>query len=263
MVVVPSPPPPPKEPYVIEDGGLYIMPIAWLNRAQPTLEAGHAATGPGVYDFGGHAKLGLGGEIGIPAGRANTLKLSYFRIQGNSAQTLTNPTTLFSQAYLAGDFVSATVKIQNIKLSWDYLSYTWHKPKTAIHLKTLYEVQYVNTAINTAAPLLPVTSDASGNVNDNTASGTKSIVLPTFGMAMGSQLNKWFRWDIRGSGFGFPHHSVIGDVSATMALRLGKVELVAGERLYYFRTSSKADLYVKDTLQGVYGGLRFAWMGKQ
>jgi hypothetical protein len=261
LTVAPTQAPPPKEPFILEDGGLYIEPIYWINTAQPRIRGGNLATAPGDFPYQGRAKASIGAELGFPAGRSNTLRVSYFRVQGNSEHTLAQTSTIFSEAYTAGDFINATYKIQAVKVSWDYLSYTWRKPTTTIHLKTLYEVQYVTTKIETAAPFKLVTTDASGNVDDNTASGNKAVILPTFGMAIGSQLGKHFRWDVRGSGFGLPKRTAIGDVQASIGIRFGRVELVAGERLYYFKTSPKTDMYVTDTLQGVWGGLRFAWRG--
>jgi hypothetical protein len=260
-VVVPSPPPPPKDPFILDDGGLYIEPLYWLDRAHPTLDAGKTALSPGEFKYNGNAKYGLGGEIGIPAGRSNTLRVSYFRIQGNGNATLAQDALIFGESYTAGEFINATYKIQAVKASWDYLSYSWHKPNTIIRLKTLYEVQYVNTSINTAAPFFAVTTDASGNTDYGTASGTKSVILPTFGMAVGSTLGKYFRWDVRGSGFGLPHRSNIGDVQASAAVRLGRVELIVGEKFYHFKTSPKTDEYINDTLQGVFAGIRLAWKG--
>jgi hypothetical protein len=260
-VVMPSPPPPIKDPYILDDGGLYIEPLYWLNRAQPTLAAGKTATAPGVFPYNGKALSGLGAEIGIPAGRANTLRVSYFRIQGNGNATLAQDATIFGESYTSGEFINATYKIQALKMSWDYLSYSWHKPNTIIRLKTLYEVQYVNTSVNMSAPFFTAVTDANGNTDYGTASGTKSLILPTFGLAMGSTLGKYFRWDLRGSGFGLPHRSDIGDVQGSVAVRLGKVELIAGEHFYHFKTSPKSDEYISDTLQGVFVALRFAWKG--
>jgi hypothetical protein len=260
-VVMPSPAPPVKEPYILDDGGLYIEPLYWLNRAQPTLDAGKAATAPGLFPYNGHALSGLGAEIGIPAGRSNTLRVSYFRIQGNGNATLAQDATIFGESYTSGEFINATYKIQALKMSWDYLSYSWHKPSTTIRLKTLYEVQYVNTGINMSAPFFTPVSDASGNTDYGTANGTKSVILPTFGMAIGSTIGKYFRWDLRGSGFGLPQRSDIADVQGSVAARFGKVELIAGERFFHFKTSPKSDEYISDTLQGVFVGLRFAWKG--
>ncbi len=179
--------------------------------------------------------MDLGGEIGIPAGRSNTLRVSYFRIQGNGNATLAQDALIFGESYTAGEFINATYKIQAVKASWDYLSYSWHKPNTIIRLKTLYEVQYVNTSINTAAPFFATTTDASGNTDYGTASGTKSVVLPTFGMAMGSTLGKYFRWDVRGSGFGLPHRSDIGDVQASVAVPGGEGGTHRGRKVLSFQ----------------------------
>ena len=156
------------------------------------------------FQYGGNAKAALGAEIGIPAGRSNTLRVSYFRVQGNSGVTLGKDALIFGESYTAGEFLNATYKLQAIKASWDYLSYSWHKPSTTIRLKTLYEVQYVTTTFDTAAPFVPATTDATGNTDTNQANGTKSVILPTFGMALGSSFGSRFRWDIRGSGLGFP-----------------------------------------------------------
>jgi hypothetical protein len=42
---------------------------------------------------------------------------------------------------------------------------------------------------------------------------------------------------------------------------LGRVEILAGERLFYFKTSPRSDMYIRDMLQGVYGGVRYSWKG--
>src|SRR4051794_32885383 len=69
--------PPPSEPYVIEDGGFSLEPLYWLNRAQPVLRGGAAATVDGGLDFGGQSKYGYGGIVSMPAGPQNSLRFSY------------------------------------------------------------------------------------------------------------------------------------------------------------------------------------------
>src|SRR5579884_4125231 len=61
---------PPTEPAIIEDGGLSIEPIYWLNRAQPDMRGGAAATGFSSIGYPGNANPGLGGELSIPAGHS-------------------------------------------------------------------------------------------------------------------------------------------------------------------------------------------------
>ena len=256
--VEPSKPAPPKEPYVLPDGGFSFEPFYWLANGQPRLRGGLQALNIGDLSYAGKAKPALGGEIGIPAGRSNTLRISYFRVQGNSNSTLPNDALIFGESYLAGDFINASYKVQAIKASWDYLSYTWHKSRATIRVKTLWEAQYVNTSFVTSAP-----TTISATAGDTLMStGTKSVILPTFGMALGGEMGRFFRWEVRGSGFGLPQRATIGDLQGVIALRVSKVEVIAGERFYHFKTSPKTDMYTNETLQGVFGGLRFVWAGK-
>lgn len=196
----------------------------------------------------------------FPPACSSTLRFSYFRLQGNSNTTLTAPSTVFSEGYDAGDYLASSYRIQSAKISWDYLSYTWHKPSGAIHLKTLYELQYVTVSTNVAAPFKPVATDAStGNTDYNTATGSKNLIWPTFGMELESALGKHFRWEVKASGFGIPHRANIWDAEGSIAFRVGVVELIAGEKAFHYKTSPRSDEFFVQTLDGVYGGLRFYW----
>ncbi len=209
-----STPPPPAEPPILEDGGFSIQPDYWLNRAQPRIHGGAAATASGDLKYTGDANASLGGEIGIPTGHSNTLRISYFRVQGLTNATLSNDQTIYSEPYSAGDYLNANYLIQGAKISWDYLSYTWHKRPGAIRLKTLYEVQLVNAGVNAIAPFKAVTTDSSGNTNDNTAHGTSNLILPTFGLGLEQKLGNHFRWEAKASGFGLPYRGDIWDAQA-------------------------------------------------
>jgi hypothetical protein len=259
MTVAPAQPPPPKEPYVLEDGGFYVLPFYWLTNGAPRLRGGFTA--PNILDLQleGKPRPGMGVEIGVPAGRSNTFRVTAFKVQGHSGITTAKDAYIFGEVYTAGTFLNNNYKFEVVKASWDYLSYTWRKPHTNIHLKTLYEAQYVNANFSSAAPFLDGTLDPVGN--SYLVSGSKSIVLPTLGMAVGSEFGKIFRWDVRGSGFGIPGHGAIGDLEATVAVRVSKVEVLVGERAYYVKTSPRSDLYTNIFMQGVYGGLRFVWEG--
>jgi len=246
---------PPEDPKILEDGGLSIEPIYWLNRAQPALKGGSATFGDENLNFYGSAKASIGGEIGIPAGRSNTLRFSYFRVQGNSTSTISSDETYFSQAYTAGDLLVSNYKIQSAKISWDYLSYTWYRHK--IRFKTLYEMQYVNISSNQSAPLVPITTDASGDTNTNSSYGSKQLFLPTFGVEFEQPLNKHVRWMAKASGFGIPKKSDIWDTQAEIAFRVNSLEVLIGGRAYHFKTSPSSTEYFYDTLDGAYVGLRY------
>jgi hypothetical protein len=257
-------PKPPEEPYLLEGGGFSIEPIYWLNRSQIGLFGGATATSYGNYGFAGNAKYSPGGELSIPAGRSNSLRFSYFRSQGNGNATLGQDATLFSEAYNTGDYLNASYTMQSAKVSWDYLSYSWHKKRGALRLKTLWEVQLVNADFNSIAPFKPVTTDSStGNTDDNIAHGSKNLVLPTLGLELEQAMGHYFRWEVKGSGFGLPHRSDIWDAEGTLVCRLGQFELLAGEKGYHFKMSPKAEEYFANTMSGVYVAIRYYWSARE
>jgi hypothetical protein len=257
-------PKPPQEPAILEDGGFSIEPFYWFSKQQPALYGGKKAlTTFQNLDYPGNSNRPLGGEIGIPTGHSNTLRLSYFRAQGNANSTAGQDVNLFGETFNTGDYLSANYLVQSAKVSWDYLSYTWRTPATHIHLKTLYEFQYVNVGTNISAPFKTPTQDANGNVDTNSAAGTKTLFYPTFGMELESMLGKHFRWEIKGSGFGLPHHGNIWDAQGTIAVRVGPIELLGGEKAFHFKTSPQSDQYFTQTLQGAYVGIRYYWGQQQ
>ena len=252
--------PPPEEPKVLEDGGFSIEPMYWLTRAAPALYGGLQSSQSEIYaslNYPGKSDPGYGGEVAIPTGHSNTLRISVFRVLGNSNNTLTQSPTIFGEAYTAGDYLESHYNIQSAKISWDYLSYTWRRKPGNIHLKTLYEMQYVNIGTSINAPFLPVTTDSSGNIDDNSTSGSKSIFLPTFGMELEQAIGHHFRWEVKASGMGLPHHSDIGDVQADIAIRISKFELIGGEKYYHFKTGPGGDQYFSDTLNGAFVAIRY------
>ncbi len=256
-------PKPPDEPYVIEDGGISIEPIYWFNRAQPSLSGGAIATAYSDLSYPGNANNSWGGEISVPAGRSNSLRFSYFRVQGNGNSTLDQNATIFTEAYNEGDYLNASYTIQNAKLSWDYLSYTWHKSPGALRLKTLWELQFVNAGTNVVAPFKPITTDSSGTTDYNTAHGTGNLIWPTFGLELEQAFGGHFRWEAKASGFGIPHRADIWDAEASIAFRVRQFEVLAGEKAYHFKMSPQGAQYFSDTMSGAYVGLRYYWTSRE
>jgi hypothetical protein len=251
-----TPPIGPQDPEVLEDGGFSIEPFYWLSQRQPILLGGPEATSYTNLAYLGHSKRPYGVEVGIPAGRANTLRITYFRAQGNTNGTAIQSDNIFGEAYANGDYLAANYILQVGKVSWDYLSYTF---KNKIRFKTLYELQYVNIGTNVDAPLLAETEDSSGNVNTNSSSGSKNLIYPTFGAEFEQPVTKNFRWEAKASGFGFPHHADIWDAQVDVALRLKSIELFAGGKAYHFKTGEGGTEYFADTLQGAFVGVRYYW----
>jgi hypothetical protein len=56
-----------------------------------------------------------------------------------------------------------------------------------------------------------------------------------------------------------PHHSAIGDAEGTVVIRIRSLEIFAGGKTLYFKTSPQSDTYTKGTLWGPYGGLRWVF----
>lgn len=251
--------PPTPDPKILEDGGFYLEPVFWLTRGQPALFGGSAATAYGNLTYPGKPRDGYGFELGIPAGRANTIRLSAFRVLGHGDSTVgavaQGGSTIFSELYSPGDFIVASYTVESAKVSWDYLSYTF---KNRIRFKTLYEMQFVTIGTSVSAPFAPLTYDAStGGNNPNSSTGSKNIFLPTFGVEFEQPVTKHLRWELKGSGFGIPHHSDIWDAQADIALRFSAFEVQVGGRAYHFKTAPGTDQYFTDTLDGAYVGIRY------
>lgn len=247
---------------MLEDGGFSVEPIYWLNRAQPSLHGGAAATEFGSLPYPGDANRSLGAEVSFPAGRSNSLRFSYFRVQGNGNSTIPETADIFSEGYDAGDYVTASYNLQSFKASWDYLSYSWNNRAGKIRFKTLYEVQYDTISTTVFAPFKAQVTDSSGTTDTNVANGSKSLILPTLGVEFEQGIGRHFRWEAKGSGFGIPHHANIWDAQADIAVRVAQFEIIAGEKAYHFKTSSRADEYFVDTLSGAFVGIRY-YLGRR
>jgi hypothetical protein len=223
------------------------------------MHSGSSSTAIGDFDYSGNAKNAIGGILRMPAGRSDTLRFSYFRVTGTADKTLSQAETLFGEAYSAGDYLTGSNKIQSAKISWDYLSYNWYRPSGTLRLKTLYEAQFVTISNTFVAPFKPITTDSSGNTDTGVASGSKNLFYPTLGMELEQAIGPHFRWEVKGSGFGIPHRGNIWDAEASLAFRVGSLELLAGEKAYHFQTSPHLDHYFADTLSGAYVGVRYYW----
>ena len=119
----------------------------------------------------------------------------------------------------------------------------------------MYEFQYL-AIDNNITDFQPQTD---GTYNVNPISSTMSITVPTFGLGLDQTVSRHFRWEARGSGWALPHRSKIGDTEVNIAARFGYVELVAGGRAFYFRSTRRSDHYVDGFIYGPYVGLRLYW----
>jgi len=181
-------------------------------------------------------------------------------MQGDGNSIAPGALTIFSTDFLQGDYLATHYIIQNAKLSLDYLSWPFPVKGSKFHLKTLWEIQYVNIGATVDAPLRTGETDAAGNPVQTTGVGSHSIIFPSFGLGIDYLATRNFRFEARASGFAFPHRSTIGDVEASIHYRFGHFEIEAGGKLYHLKTSPEASEYFRATFSGVYAGVR--WYSK-
>lgn len=249
---------PPDDP--VEFGGSIKL-FYWLSSAHPNLLLGTPPTdifGNPIPPPAGSENLPYppanrrtpGAEITFPAGKFNRLEVSLFQVDGSGTSTAPINLTLFGTNIPAGEFLSTTYRVRNLKVSWNYL--TWPSPPedSKFRIKTLWEFQY--TKVHTVVDAPYTTS-----ITFTPAVGDKSIFYPTFGVGAEYVPSKHFYLEARASGFAFPGRSVIGDTEANVAIRFGHIEVFGGGKLYHFRTSPHSEQYVDGTLTGPFFGVRW------
>jgi len=240
------------------DGAFSIELFYWQTPQTADLRGGKAKTTltPGDFDFPGKGKFTPGAIISIPLLKENTIRISYFRATLRGDTTAPTDLNLFGTGFTKGDFISSRYTLQDVKISLDYLSYPFPLRGSKFRLKTLWEVQYVTMDGRVAAPLLV---DSTGAADPTVVTGKKSIILPTFGLALERSFGRHFRVETRASGFTLPGRSTLWDADAAAAIRAGRFEVLFGGKAFHFRTSPKLDNYYLGTLAGGYVGLRYYW----
>lgn len=254
------PPPPPKVVDVRMPGeaGYFLGVTGWLPVGQPFVDKGKAAsfTDPSRLEIPGKPKVDPGAEIGIAAGKHNTLRISYFQGKAAGNTTAANDLAVFSQPYSKGDLLATSYKLQNVKVSYEFLTWPYPVESRRFRLKTLWQAQFVSLRSNYDAPLKPAT-DSAGNALSYSTQGSKSYFAPTLGLGVAQYVSRNFRLEANASGFGLPHSFNIWDADATIAYRAGRVELRGGVKAFHFHSSAKSDYYVWGTMAGAFVGLRW------
>lgn len=251
-----TPPAPKETPSTVNTGGGWsIEPIYWRTTVHPVLRAGAAdvSTDPGNLDYPDSAKYALGGVISMPLGKTNSLRFSYFQNYKSGSTFANGNLNLFGTAIGGGDFLTTYYRVRDYKVSYDYLTYFFHRGSADFRIKTLWEFQFVDVS-NQIEDFVP---NGDGTFTANPASGTRSIIYPTLGLGFEGTFSRHLRFETKGSGFALPHHAVLGDAEGSLALRFGHLEFIAGARAFHFKTSPKKDQYASGTIYGPYGGIRY------
>jgi hypothetical protein len=259
----------PKYPDVRLPGeyGFYLGIDGWLPTEQPIFNKGkNSGLNYNSYVvLQGKPKLAEGAEFGVAVGLHNMLKASYFTSRAAGDYTAPVETTVAgNQTYLAGTLVSTDYKVQNMKLSFEYLTWPYPVESRRFRLKTLWQVQYTSVKSGFDAPQLPLFDsngnpyiDSSGNPISYAASETKWFIIPTFGLSATEYFTRNIRFEASADGFAIPHHSTLYEGESTLNMRVSHFELRGGAKLFHYKTSTTQDFYVRGTMASVFFGIRW------
>ena len=203
----------------------------------------------------GRPKVGEGAEAGIALGLHNALRISYFQTKASGSFTAPQDLTLWSQNYSQGDLVTTDYRIQDFKISFDYLTWPYPVGSRKFRLKTLWQLQYVSLKSSFDAPLLATTDssgnalvDSSGNLITYQTQGKRWFLTPTLGIGMHEYVSRHLRLEANATGFTIPHHTTVWDIDASINIRVGHFEIGGGARAFHFKTSSAGPYYLRGTL---------------
>jgi hypothetical protein len=251
----PPPPLPPKVPEVVrqDEGDPSLDGIAWLPVGHPSFNKGQATTSSEASKatFQGQGKLAWGGNIRIPAGAHSAVRLSYFDTHASGNFIAGTDLNLWGSGYNAGDYITTTYRLRSFGLSYDFLTWPYPAQNRRFRLKTLWQFQYASVKSTFDAPL-------SANP-PGPGMGSKSIYLPGLGLGVTEYLSNKVRVEALASGFAIPSHAALANAEASIAYKVGRVEVRAGGKVFYFKTSPQAEFYLKGLLAGGFAGLRFYW----
>ena len=259
----------PKYPDVRLPGeyGFFIGLDGWLPQEQPIFNKGHYSgyTNNSYVVMQGKPNFAGGVEFGAAVGLHNMVHVSYFQTRAAGDYTAPVDTTVIGgQTYVAGTLISTDYKLQNAKISFDYLTWPYPVESRRFRLKTLWQLQYTSVRPGFDAPLLPLTDsngnpliDANGNPISYAASQSKWFITPTLGLSATEYFTPNIRFEASADGFTIPHHTTLYEGESTINVRVSHFEVRGGAKLFHYKTSTNQDFYMRGTLASVFFGIRW------
>jgi hypothetical protein len=205
-----------------------------------------------LHDLGKAKPSSYGIEASYPITRTGSLHFEIFQTKGEGNNIAPVYSDIFSQGIEPGDNLNTQYQIVATKLYLDDLLFPHKFPVAKFRLKSLWEVQYVHAK----AEINDLTEGAEAET-PITTSGTKQLILPTFGLAAEYAIAPHVLVRVDASGFGIPHKADIWDASATVSYRHGLWEIFAGGKAFHFKSSPNSTEDLTATLSGAFVGVRF------
>jgi hypothetical protein len=220
--------------------------------AHTGLHAGSQAILPPPHELTlpGKPYRAYGVLVTMPMKGSSRLEFSYTTLNVNGSILAPTDLGLFGGTIAQGEPLSTTYSLRHLKLSYNFLTYPNPPQDAKFRVKTLWEVQFVQLYPSVTATV---------TAPDQPLTATQRIILPTVGLGLEYVPSKHFRMELRGSGMTVPHHSRLGDAEGSAVVRVGRMEIFAGGKVLYFKTSPNSDTYTRGTLWGPYGGLRWVF----
>jgi hypothetical protein len=266
--IKPLPPPMPKVPDVRMPGetGLWIGFTGWFPDSGIAMDRGHDSywTYYSRVIMQGNPKLSEGLDAGLALGLHNAIKFSWFEARAAGDLTPNIQTYLWGMLYPNGTLLSTDYRLQDLKLSFDYLTWPYPVESRRFRLKTLYQIQYIGIRTGFDNPTLPLYDsngnpllNSQGNPISYATEGSKWYVTPTLGFGTEYWKSKRFRLETDTTAFAIPHHSTTLDGEVSANWRFGHWELKAGVKAFHFKTSPTSDYFMRGTLYSGLVGIRW------
>lgn len=233
--------------------GLYSFPSSG-----PNIVGGAAASNMDTYEnlsaIGAPYRIIPEFEAGVPVTRTGMLYFEFDRYHGWANQTVNRATYLDGYSFNAADLISSTYHIITMRIYLDDLMFPDKFPVARLRFKSIWGLRYISVTDTVDSP----TEDAvAGLPGSSFELGTNFILFPEFGAAMEYAIAPHVLFRVDGAGFAIPHHSDLGETSATLSFRKNNLEVLMGAKMLHFKTSPQKEEYEEGTFMTPFVGIRW------
>lgn len=224
----------------------------WITSSANTgLHAGSQAVLPPPHDLTlpGKPYRAYGVMVTVPMKGSSRLEFSYTTLNVNGSIIAPTDLGFFGGTISQGEPLGTSYSLRHLKLGYNFLSYP-NPPDAKLRIKTLWEFHYIQVKPTVVATV---------TAPDQPLMDSQSIYLPALGLGLEYVMSKHFRLELRGSGMTIPHHTTLGDTEGSAVVRVRSIEIFAGAKFLHFKTSPNSDTFIRGTVWGPDGGVRWVF----